>query len=302
MTTQTPIDTYLHYLENERNYSAHTLVAYREDLEQFDAFWKRYGKRTQKYSDVDHIVIRRFLGELLKDGYSKTSVVRKLASLRSFFKFLVRRGLLRHNPARSIATPKVPKTLPVFLEESSVARMLELPDTTTVKGLSEAAILELLYGTGIRVSELVGLNVGDVDWSNGTIKVFGKGAKERIVPFGKGARVALERYMDKRPECMTSATPARDRHALFFSARGRRIYPGAVYSLVVKYISRVAEVEKKSPHVLRHTFATHLLNRGADLRAVKELLGHENLSTTQIYTHVSMERLKKIYEQAHPKA
>lgn len=302
MTAKTPIDSYLHYLENERNYSAHTLVAYREDLEQFNAFLRRHGNATQSYSDVDHAVIRRFLGELLQNGYARKSVVRKLTSLRSFFRFLVKRGALRHNPAKSFVTPKVPKTLPVFLEESSVAKMMELPDTTTTVGLRDAAILELLYSTGIRVSELVGLNVRDVDWSNGTIKVYGKGAKERIVPFGKPARVALQRYLEKRNECMTSATPTRDRHALFFATRGKRIYPEAVYVIAVKYISRVAELHKKSPHVLRHTFATHLLNRGADLRAVKELLGHENLSTTQIYTHVSVERLKKIYEQAHPKA
>jgi len=302
VTTKTSIDTYLRYLEHERNYSAHTLVAYREDLEQFEAFLRRHGKGKQTYSDVDHALIRRFLGDLLENGYGRKSVVRKLASLRSFFRFLVKRGLLRHNPAKSIVTPKVPKTLPVFLEESSVAKMMDLPDTTTIAGLRDAAILELLYSTGIRVSELVGLNVRDVDWSNETIKVYGKGGKERIVPFGKPARVALQRYIERRNECMTPATPARDRDALFFASRGKRIYPEAVYLIAVKYISRVAELQKKSPHVLRHTFATHLLNRGADLRAVKELLGHESLSTTQIYTHVSVERLKKIYEQAHPKA
>jgi integrase/recombinase XerC len=309
--TSTHRNRYLRYLERERQCSAHTVTAYGEDLQQFEKFLNRYFGNSYKprnetsrggLQDIDRTVIRRFLGELLEKGYSKKSVVRKLSAVRSFFRFLVKHRVVDQNPVKGIATPKVPKTLPVFLEEKSVEKMLELPDRTTIGGLRDAALLELLYSTGIRVSELVGLNIKDIDWANGTIKVFGKGAKERIVPFGKPARVALQRYMERRTACMTSLTSKQDRQALFFSSRGKRIYPEAVYLIVVKYIGRVAEIEKKSPHVLRHTFATHLLNRGADLRAVKDLLGHENLSTTQIYTHVSTERLKKIYEQAHPKA
>ena len=180
--------------------------------------------------------------------------------------------------------------------------MFGLPDKSSAQGLRDAALLELLYSTGMRVSELVGLNVNNIDWSNSTVKVLGKGAKERIIPFGKPARIVLKQYLERRNEFLSSATQSRDQQAVFFSARGRRIYPAAVYLIVVKYISKVAELEKKSPHVLRHTFATHLLNRGADIRAVKDLLGHENLSTTQIYTHVSVDRLKRVYEQAHPKA
>lgn len=300
---QSQIDSYLRYLEQERNYSAHTLTAYQEDLQQFRTFLGQYfGGDSYKLSNIDHIIIRRFLGGLLEEGYSKRSIARKLTAIRSFFKFLLKRGIVNQNPAKNILTPKLPKKLPVFLEESSVAKMMELPDKSTLRGLRDAAILELLYSTGIRVSELVGLNVKNIDWANGTIKVFGKGAKERIVPFGKPAREALKRYLERREECILPTTHPPDRIALFFSSRGKRIYSEAVYLIAVKYISKVTELEKKSPHVLRHTFATHLLNRGADLRAVKDLLGHENLSTTQIYTHVSMERLKKIYEQAHPKA
>lgn len=300
---QSSIDTYLRALEQERNYSSHTLLAYQEDLLQFHTFLENYfGGGSFALSRVDHITIRRFLGGLLEKKYSKRSIARKLSALRSFFKFLVKRGVVKRNPAKNILTPKLPKKLPVFLQESSVAKMMELPDKSTAQGLRDAAILELLYSTGVRVSELVGLDVKDVDWPNGTIKVLGKGAKERIVPFGKPARAALQQYLARREEWMLPSTQRRERNALFFSSHGKRIYPEAVYLIAVKYISRVTELEKKSPHVLRHTFATHLLNRGADIRAVKDLLGHENLSTTQIYTHVSMERLKKIYEQAHPKA
>lgn len=300
---QQHIQLFLGYLEYERNYSANTITAYREDLTQFQEFLTTYfGTSSVTLAAVDHIAVRHFLGGLLDKGFSKKSTARKLACLRSFFKFLVRKKALEHNPAANIATPKIPKKLPFFLEESSVTKMLELPDKSSALGSRDAAMLELLYSTGMRVGELVGLNVSNIDWSNNTVKVFGKGAKERIIPFGKPARLALKHYLERRGEFVSPATLAHDQQALFFSARGKRVYPAAVYLVVVKYISKVAEIEKKSPHVLRHTFATHLLNRGADIRAVKDLLGHENLSTTQIYTHVSVDRLKRIYEQAHPKA
>ena len=179
---------------------------------------------------------------------------------------------------------------------------MELPDTSTVQGMRDSVILEILYGSGIRLSELVGLNLDDVDWGNGTIKVHGKGSKERIVPFGRSAKSALKRYLIRRAEFYSEKTQETDRKALFLLSSGRRIYSRAIQLMVSKYIGQVSEVEKKSPHVLRHTFATHLLNRGADIRAVKELLGHESLSTTQIYTHLTVDRLKKIYQLAHPKA
>ncbi len=294
---------YLDYLEQERNYSSHTVSAYEADLRQFSVFLSRYYDRKKfAVSMVDRGVLRQFLGHLLDKGYTIKSAARKLSSIRSFLRYLVKQGAIVHNPALSVPGPKLPKKLPVFLDESSINRILELPDTSTLNGLRDAAMLELLYSTGIRVGELVGLNVQSVDWANSTVKVYGKGAKERIVPFGKHARRVLKRYLGRRQECISSETDPRDRCALFFSTRGKRIYPEAVYLTAVKYIGKISELEKKSPHVLRHTFATHLLNRGADLRAVKELLGHESLSTTQIYTHVSMDRLKRIYEQAHPKA
>lgn len=297
------VEKYLRYLEHERNFSHHTIIAYAEDLHQFLEFLSGYfNSKTFRLTTIDHTTIRGFLGRLLDNGYSKKSVARKLASIRSFFKFLVKRGILANNPAKHVLTPKLPKKLPIFLDELTVNTMLNLPDTSTLRGLRDSAILELLYSTGIRVSELVGLNLGSIDWANGTIKVYGKGAKERIVPFGKQARFALKRYLERRHEFISSATDPKEKNAVFFSSRGKRIYPEAVYLIAVKYIGRVTELEKKGPHVLRHSFATHLLNRGADLRAVKDLLGHESLSTTQIYTHVSVDRLKRIYEQAHPKA
>jgi integrase/recombinase XerC len=299
-TTEEYRKKFFNYLEKERNYSTHTLTAYREDLSNFEEFLSTYfGEKQPGLQEVDHIAVRHFLGSLLEKGYAKKSVARKLTSVRSFFKFLVRGGILPRNPAANIPTPKAPKKLPFFMEEASVVKMMDLPDKTTATGLRDAAILELLYSTGMRVSELSGLDVKDIDWSNSTVKVFGKGAKERIIPFGKPARQVLKEYLGRRSEFSPAAA---DGKALFFSARGKRIYPSAIYLIVIKYIGRVAELEKKSPHVLRHTFATHLLNRGADLRAVKDLLGHENLSTTQIYTHVSIDRLKRVYEQAHPKA
>jgi len=295
------IRSFLEYLENERNYSSNTVTAYREDLTQFQEFLSHVtGAAPVTLSEIDRETIRHFLGGLLERGFGKKSIARKLACLRSFFKFLVRKGVLDSNPAANISTPKTPKTLPFYLEEESIAKMMELPDKSTVRGLRDAAILELLYGTGMRVGELVGLNLRNIDWGNGTVKVFGKGSKERIVPFGRSAAAALKRYLERRQEL--TAGDGSEKNALFFSSRGKRIYPAAVYLIVVKYIARVSDIEKKSPHVLRHSFATHLLNRGADVRAVKDLLGHENLSTTQIYTHVSVDRLKRIYEQAHPKA
>ncbi len=301
MTRQ--VKKFLLYLEQQRNYSLHTITAYEEDLRQFSLYLSRYsGGKAFDLSKVSHGIIREFLAYLLDLGYTIKSVARKFSSLRSFFKYLMRQEVVGHNPMVNVLSPKLPKKLPVFLDESSVKKMLEFPDTTTRNGLRDAAILELLYGTGIRVSELVGLNIQSVDSMNGTLKVLGKGAKERIVPFGRHARDILKRYLGRRQEFISLETDPKDKHALFFSTRGKRIYPEAVYLVAVKYIGKVSELEKKSPHVLRHTFATHLLNRGADLQAVKELLGHESLSTTQIYTHVSMDRLKRIYEQAHPKA
>ena len=297
------IEKYRDHLRIERDYAAHTLHAYEADLHQFAGFLTRAsGGKEVELERIDHRTIRSYLGYLLESGLSKKSIARKLAAIRSFFSFLVRLEILSLNPARTIATPKLEKRLPSFLDERSMAELMEIPDRSNVMGLRDWAILELLYSTGMRLAELVQLSLGDIDFGNEAVKIHGKGGKQRIVPLGRKAHHALTEYLKKREELFSNKTTSEDRKAVFLTVHGRRIYPKAVHLLVSSAIRRVSEVEQKSPHVIRHTFATHLLDRGADLRAVKELLGHESLSTTQIYTHVTVERLKKVYEQAHPKA
>lgn len=288
----TMIRAYLEYLDGERNYSHHTIVAYEQDLRQFSDYLTSAGFTS--FSRVRKDALRGFVSMLMQSGISRKTVARKTASLRSFFKFLRHRGSIQTNPTLGLATPKLEKKLPVYLDEHSAERMLDRPDRATSDGKRDAAILELFYGTGIRLGELIGLNIGDADLAEGTLRVRGKGRKERVVPIGRKASAALKRYLADRDG--GSSDP------LFVLHSGKRCYPRWVSRMVTKYISAVSELEKRSPHVLRHSFATHLLNNGADLRAVKELLGHESLSTTQLYTHVSTERLKKIYRQSHPKA
>ncbi|MBU2470981.1 MAG: tyrosine recombinase XerC [Bacteroidetes bacterium] len=297
------IKSFLDFLKLEKNYSVNTLLAYEDDLVQFNRFLTNHFQSDNfELSAVDNVTIRLFLGELVESDFAKKSIVRKLATVRSLYKYLIKKGIIKSNPTINIPTPKVPKKLPTFLEEPSIDRMLNLPDTSTVEGLRDKAILELLYSTGIRLSELIGLNLDNIEWSKETIKVLGKGKKSRIVPFGSKSKDALRKYLERRDELISDLTKKSSINSVFLSNRGLRIYPKGVYLIVNKYIRLVSDVEKKSPHVLRHSFATHLLNRGADLKAVKELLGHESLSTTQIYTHVTVDRLKRVYDQAHPKA
>ncbi len=295
------ISEYLSYLENERNYSQHTIVSYANDLAQYYSFLKEeFPELIERHNDTDTGVIRAFLGLLLDSGLSKKSVVRKLSTLRSFYKFLVRKKFVRNNPALNIITPKVEKTLPQFIDKDSMVKILSLPDITTFAGARDSAILELFYGSGIRRAELLGLTLSDIDERNHTIKVTGKGNKQRIIPFTENARQSIKRYVQFRKEI--GAETGMKENILFVSDTGIRLTPSKINTLVGKYLSGNTEIQKKSPHVLRHSFATHLLDNGADILAVKELLGHESLSTTQIYTHVTVERLKKIYQQAHPKA
>lgn len=297
------VRTYLEYLERERNYSAHTISSYDNDLTQFHDFLLRHFKtKNVNLNLVDHTTIRFFLGDLREQGLSARTVARKLAALRSFFKFLVKRKISSYNPALNVASPRLPRKLPVFLDEQAVEKMMDLPDTTTLEGVRDRALLELFYSTGIRLAELIGLTLDDVDVRNDTIKVLGKGKKQRIVPFGRKAKESLIEYLRRRRTIGIPSAGQRDDRVVFLSSRGLRMYPKGVYRIINKYIGLVSELEKRSPHVLRHTFATHMLNRGADLRAVKELLGHESLSTTQLYTHVTIARLKEIYKQSHPRA
>ncbi|MEE9187035.1 MAG: tyrosine recombinase XerC [Bacteroidota bacterium] len=297
------IRKYLTYLAKERQYSPHTVTAYQNDLRQFVEFLDLHFSGTQyALGSIDNVTVRLYLGELLDRGLTKKSIVRKLAAVRSFFTYLVRQSIARYNPAATIGTPKLEKRLPLFLDEGSMEKILAAPDRSNRNGIRDAAVMELLYSTGIRLGELLRLSLEDVDFENRTIKVLGKGSKQRVVPFGKKASEALRTYLNKRQEFVNRNTRGDDRRALFLSVGGKRIYAKAVYLIVKRYIGQVSEIEKKSPHIIRHTFATHLLNRGADLRAVMELLGHESLSTTQLYTHVTVDRLKKTYRLAHPKA
>lgn len=289
---------YLEYLEVQRNYSGHTITSYHDDLLGLMEFLKQHA--IANLADVDRLLLRRYVATLMASGYEASSVSRKIAAIKSFFKYLKKQGLVSSNPAALLVSPKKPKRLPSALDESAMNQLLNLPDRTTLIGKRDAAILELFYSSGIRLSELIQLNIADISLHEGTLKVKGKGNKERIVPVGKRALQAVEDYLRERQrytkENLVSSQP------LFLAHNGKRIYPQAIQNMVKKHIERVSEVQQKSPHVLRHTFATHLLNRGADLQAVKELLGHESISTTQIYTHVALDQLKKVYQKAHPKA
>ncbi|HID95699.1 MAG TPA: tyrosine recombinase XerC [Candidatus Latescibacteria bacterium] len=310
------IDNFLRYLSRQRDFSERTVRSYRTDLLQFLDFLEgRIGGTEVDPEAIDRSLVRQYLALLQQKGLKRRSIARKLATIRSFFKYVCREGIIERNPVVGIASPRLERRLPRFLNVSQAGMLMELPPKGDVLGLRDWAILELLYGTGIRLSELVALDVSDVDMIGGVVKVTGKGRKQRIVPLGHMAMEALKAYLMARKELLGEKTTdskrggsigkgkrLKDDKALFLNVRGTRLSGRSVQRLVGKYISRVSEMEGLSPHALRHTFATHLLNAGADLEAVRELLGHSSLSTTQIYTHVSVDRLKKIYEQAHPRA
>jgi tyrosine recombinase XerC len=295
------IHTYLTYLQREKNYSSHTILSYENDLNQYRIFLEgEFPDLIRDHADVSNSAVRSFLGMLMDNGLSKKSVVRKLSTLRSFYKYLTRKAIVRNNPTVSVVTPKIDRKLPEFIDRNSMSVVCDLPDTTTYSGTRDSAILELLYGSGIRQSELIGLKIGDIDLHNGTVKVTGKGNKQRIVPLTRQSKESLQRYFRFRKELINNNHNADQ--TVFLTDKGKRMYPQRIYSIVHHYLKEVTEVRQKSPHVLRHSFATHLLDNGADILAVKEMLGHESLSTTQIYTHVTVDRLKKIYKNAHPKA
>ncbi len=282
------------YLDSERNVSSHTLAAYRCDLEQLTAFVARETGTAARIEDIDHLLLRRYLAQLGKQA-KKSSVGRKLAAIRSFFRFLVRHGSIEKNPAELIATPKKENRLPFHLDIDQVTTLVEAPQDGDAYGLRDRAILELLYSCGLRVSELTGLAIIDLDLAGGMVRVLGKGGKERIVPVGGRAVEAVREYLAGRGELAGSGP-------LFLNTRGQRINRRSVARIVDVHVLRIAAFKRISPHVLRHTFATHMLEGGADLRAIQELLGHASLSTTQKYTHVSIDRLMEVYDKAHPKA
>ena len=291
------ITKFSNYLRGEKNVSPHTLKSYSSDLNDFLNFLKKE-KIPLRIRYIDHLIIRRFLASLQKRGLSHTTMARKLATLRSFFRFLCREEDLEINPALGTRTPKIAKRLPKFLDLKEIFTLLESPDEKNILGLRDRAILELLYATGIRVSELVGLNVNNVDLLGGIAKVWGKGRKERLAPFGTEATQSLYKYLKRRE----TLHPGEGERGLFLNKFGARISARSIRRLLDKYIKKASLSQKISPHTLRHSFATHLLDAGADLRSVQELLGHASLSTTQIYTHLTTERLKRVYDKAHPRA
>jgi site-specific recombinase XerD len=233
---------------------------------------------------------------------AKSTIARKVAALRSFFKYCFKRGHIEKNPAHLLVVPKKDKSLPKTATVEDIERMMDAVNTETTRGLQNRAILELFYGTGMRLSELTGLNLSDIDLKQNQVTVKGKGNKQRIIPLGKTVSSILKDFIEKRPELYGDRTDADAKKALFIAASGQRIYDRAVGLIVEKYFKMTSEVTQKSPHVLRHSFATHMLDNGADIRIIKEFLGHANLAATQVYTHTSIERLKNVYEQAHPRA
>jgi integrase/recombinase XerC len=302
------IEQFLEHLRYERNVSAHTLRNYSSDLEQFIDYLAPIetssGKRKiPDIGDIDHLTIREWMAALHSAQKKKASIARKLAALRTFFQFLVREGILELNPAKLVSTPRLEKKLPQHLSIEEAIRFIETPDPDTDLGKRDRAILELMYATGVRVAELTTLNLADIDFRNQLIRVTGKRRKQRIVPFGEPAGDAIRHYLGVRDKILFHAPVSkRDDEALFLNYQGTRITTRSVGRMVDKYIRICAGMHNISPHALRHSFATHLLDSGADLRDIQELLGHARLSTTQIYTHVSMEKLIEVYDKAHPKA
>ena len=301
------IERFLEYLRVERNASAHTLRSYSADLEQFRNFLLSSELHVDKngadvdVEKIDHLTIRAYLSHLYRD-HKKSSLARKLAAQRSFFRYLVEVGRLAQSPAEIVATPKQEKPLPTFLPVDEVFPLMETPDKSTTWGARDRAILETLYSCGIRVSELVGLTDGDIDFTLGILKVFGKGRKERIVPIGEKALAAIREYLPHRDGILAGLLSPGSKAPLFINPRGGRLTSRSVARILQRHILKCGLLRKVSPHALRHSFATHLLDAGADLRAIQELLGHVSLSTTQRYTHVSVDKLMEIYDRAHPRA
>ncbi len=293
------IKAFEQYLRYEKRLSPHTLTAYLGDLDQFFEFIKTT-YQTTNLEEIEHFHIRSWMVQLITEGLSTATVARKSASLKTYFRFLLKQGRLQQNPMLKISTPKVAKRLPAYLQEKELQTLFEKVSyfsNDEFPALRDQLILALLYGTGMRRAELIGLKVQDVFLAEKTLKVLGKGNKERKIPFGHMVHDLIIHYIEVR-----DATFPETNTRLLLTDKGKPLYPKFVYNTVKKYLSLITTAEKKSPHVLRHSFATHLSNNGAELNAIKDLLGHSSLAATQIYTHNSIEQLKKVYKKAHPKA
>jgi len=295
------MDKYVKHLSSERNLSQHSIDGYLRDVRHFLLY---VGDKNKSIKDVDHRILRNYLGYLQNEGYSRKSIARKLSAVRSFYRFQVAERKVQKNPADLVSSPKIEKKLPKFLKVNAVEELLDAPDNSTPTGLRDKAILEMLYASGIRVGELVGLNLDSIDYGSLEVRVLGKGRKERIVPIHSEAAEALQTYIKdgrralaKKRKVAQGATKA-----LFLNYRGERLTEHGVRLIMDQYVKAVGLSKGITPHAIRHSFATHLLEAGADLRYVQELLGHVDLSSTQVYTHLSKARLKDIYLRSHPRA
>lgn len=288
---------FLQYIQFIKHYSPHTVDAYRKDLEQFFVYCS--ADSNSEESSVDHHLIRGWIVNLMESGHSARTTNRKISALKTYFRFLLKEGVITSNPIARVLTPKSGKKLPVFVNEKQMETLLDdISFGDDFDGFRNRMIIETFYNTGTRRSELINMRISDVDLQQQQIKVLGKRNKERIIPLSRSYCEVLGKYMLERE----TVHPALDEDWLFLTHAGKKIYPRMVHRIVTKFLSMVTTADKKSPHVLRHTFATHLLNQGADLNAIKELLGHANLSATEVYTHNTFEKLKSVYKQAHPRA
>jgi integrase/recombinase XerC len=291
------LERFIQYLQFEKRFSSHTISAYKKDLQQFSEFIKL---SDLNFQSVRHPHVRSWMVELMDDSNEAKTIHRKLSALRSFYKFLSRESLVDSNPTLQVKAPKIPKRLPVTIEESKLNNLLDDQETfgDDFNGLQERLVIELLFGTGIRLTELLTLKEGDIDIYEQHIRVLGKRNKERIIPVNASLMNLIRQFAREKKDQNFHNNSS----ALFVTKEGKSAYPKLIYRIVKKYISLISTHDKRSPHILRHTFATSLLNNGADINAIKELLGHASLAATQVYTHNSVERLKSIYKQAHPKA
>lgn len=297
------VDEFLTHLRVENHYSAHTLESYGLDLRVFLQFMEK--ERISNLEAVDHLLLRKYLANLKEAALAKSSIARKIACLRTFFKFLCKQGYLSENPVLGVASPRREKRLPEFMYPNEINALLQMPDQSSGLGIRDQAIMEILYSSGLRLQEVVNLKMEDLDLSRGYLRVFGKGSKERIVPLGGVAHRVLLRYLKEvRPNLLNSVYPKLEsQYNVFLNYKGTRLSGRSIQRLVLKYLKKLVFLERKiSPHTFRHTFATHLLENGADLRVVQELLGHVDISTTQIYTHVTKERIRSVYLKSHPRA
>ncbi len=287
---------FLDYLKTEKNFSERTLLTYHYALDNFYEYFKEIFVENPNVCEIEIDDIRPFLGWLQDKGFARNSIRLKSSALKSFFKFLFKKEYIDNNPAKSLSTPKRKKNLPNFLTEKEISNLLLNFDGNGFESIRNKFLIQMIYGSGLRISEALNLKIGDIDTVNKTVKVLGKGNKERIVPMGTNTIALYEKYIKSKNKCVNSSK------FVFVSGTGNKMSYSSAYKIIHREIKKISDVKQKSPHTLRHTFATHLINNGADIRSVSEMLGHSSLSSTQIYTHLSIDKLKDIYFKAHPKA